>query len=396
MKVYSKGCLYRNRFAKKVLSFVLLLLLTMPLGGYADEEVSLFTKPTATPEPAVAEAAENVSPENAGGQESAANEAALQLDGSVLITISAGGDLTFGDDVRKGKKIFEEELKRHHGDLSFVAQNVRDILQKDDLSIVNFETNLTTAPVYKKNNDYVFSAPLSYVEILHHFGIEAVSYENNHAMDHGTAGIEETQKTLTEAGITWSTEAHPAVYETKGVRIGILAYQTFNYHYRELRDIIPQDIASMRQRSDIIIVSVHWGREKDYVPNEVQTEIGRLAVDAGADLVMGHHSHRINPIEEYNGKYIAYSLGNFCFSGNSNPSDMSSFILQVRFSVKDGQILQQSFRIIPMRISSKKSENDFIPTPYTEQRQIDTVINTLLSNSKKLPYAVKNYPLDWE
>ena len=121
-----------------------------------------------------------------------------------------------------------------------------------------------------------------------------------------------------------------------------------------------------------------------------------MTIDSGADLVLGHHSHRINPIEQYNGKYIVYSLANFSFAGNNKPSDMSSFIFQTRFSFKDGQAAPQGFRIVPMRISSKTDYNDFIPTPYTDQRQIDTVINTMLSNSRKLPYAVTNYPLDWE
>ena len=367
----------------------------MPLMVPAEEEdVSLFAKPTATP------TVDSVQPEAEEQETIPSNPeepVTLQPDGSILITISAGGDLTFGGDVREQREsLFDRELKRQGGDLSFVARNVREILEKDDMTLVNFETTLTTAPVYKKNNSFVFSAPLEYVEILEHFSIEAVSFENNHAMDHGETGIEDTQRVLTQAGIVWSTEAYPAIYETKGVRIGMLAYQTFNGNYPRLMEKVPQDIAMMRQKSDIVIVSYHWGDELDYMPNSNQQDLGRLTIDSGADLVLGHHSHRINPIEQYNGKYIVYSLANFSFAGNNKPSDMSSFIFQTRFSFKDGQAAPQGFRIVPMRISSKTDYNDFIPTPYTDQRQIDTVINTMLSNSRKLPYAVTNYPLDWE
>lgn len=381
---------------KRLLScFLLLSVLLMPLMVPAEEEdVSLFAKPTATP------AVDSVQPEAEEQETIPSNPeepVTLQPDGSILITISAGGDLTFGGDVRERREsLFDRELKRQGGDLSFVARNVREILEKDDMTLVNFETTLTTAPVYKKNNSFVFSAPLEYVEILDHFSIEAVSFENNHAIDHGETGIEETQRVLTQAGIVWSTEAYPAVYETKGVRIGMLAYQTFNGNYPRLMEKVPQDIAMMRQKSDIVIVSYHWGDELDYMPNSNQQDLGRLTIDSGADLVLGHHSHRINPIEQYNGKYIVYSLANFSFAGNNKPSDMSSFIFQTRFSFKDGQAAPQGFRIVPMRISSKTDYNDFIPTPYTDQRQIDTVINTMLSNSRKLPYAVTNYPLDWE
>lgn len=381
---------------KRLLScFLLLSVLLMPVMVPAEEEdVSLFAKPT--PVPSVESPQAEVENQEEIQQKSE-EQVILQPDGSVMITISAGGDLTFGGDVRERREsLFDRELKRQGGDLSFVARNVREILEKDDMTLVNFETTLTTAPVYKKNNSFVFSAPLEYVEILEHFSIEAVSFENNHAMDHGETGIEETQRVLTQAGIVWSTEAHPAIYETKGVRIGMLAYQTFNGNYPRLTEKVPQDIAMMRQKSDIVIVSYHWGDELDYMPNSNQQDLGRLTIDSGADLVLGHHSHRINPIEQYNGKYIVYSLANFSFAGNNKPSDMSSFIFQTRFSFKDGQAAPQGFRIVPMRISSKTDYNDFIPTPYTDQRQIDTVINTMLSNSRKLPYAVTNYPLDWE
>ena len=112
--------------------------------------------------------------------------------------------------------------------------------------------------------------------------------------------------------------------------------------------------------------------------------------------MVGHHSHRINPIEQYNGKYIVYSVGNFSFAGNNKPDDMSTFIFQTRFRIKDGEIIANPFRIIPCRISSKTDYNDFAPTPYTEELQQNNVISIMLKNSKKLEYAVSNYPLDWE
>ena len=124
--------------------------------------------------------------------------------------------------------------------------------------------------------------------------------------------------------------------------------------------------------------------------------MGRLAVDSGADLIVGHHSHRINPIECYKGVYICYSLGNFCFSGHKRPDDMNSYLFQVRFKVKDGVASTKAFRIIPIKISSRKDRNDFIPTVITEDVNIDGIINTLKENGRKLEYAVSEYPLEWE
>ena len=115
--------------------------------------------------------------------------------------------------------------------------------------------------------------------------------------------------------------------------------------------------------------------------------------DAGADLVVGHHSHRINPIEYYNGKYICYSLGNFSFAGNNKPDDMSSYIFQLRVRVRDGVASSEEFKIIPCRISSRTDYNDFTPTPYTKDTHIEAVLRVLKENGKKLEYAVESYPL---
>jgi len=321
----------------------------------------------------------------------------LDTDGSSIITITCTGDFTIGGDSRKRNNIFENELDANGGDINFTMQNMRDILMDDDLTLVNFEGTLTEStyiPDNKKENQFLFSAPPSYVSMLSDNGIEAVSLENNHVMDHGEEAYIETQQVLEEAGIVWSNSEHMGVYEVKGIQIAMLSYLCID-RYEQLWDKVPADIAAAKEKYPLVIVSFHWGNELDYSPTNNQIKMGRLAVDAGADLVVGHHSHRINPIEQYNGVYICYSLGNFCFSGNSKPSDMSSFVFQIRFKVKDGVCTSKGFRIIPIRISSKTSRNDFIPTPYTNGSNIDSVLTTLKTNGRKLEYAVSDYPLEW-
>ena len=174
----------------------------------------------------------------------------------------------------------------------------------------------------------------------------------------------------------------------------MLSYQTFDM-YDTLFTQVPLDVAEAKAKYPLVIVSFHWGAEKDYAPNSNQQKMGKMAIDAGADLVVGHHSHRINPIEEYNGKYIVYSLGNFCFSGNSKPDDMSSFVFQIRWRVTDTEITQEDFRIIPIRISSRTDYNDFTPTVLDKATAIDGLLTTLKENGKKLDNPVSEYPLDW-
>ena len=329
----------------------------------------------------------------------AEDEAAEQLepDGSQLITATFTGDFTIGGDSRKRTDIFNDELKKQGGDINFPLRNVRDILMADDLTLVNFEGTLTDStyvPNNKKENQFLFSAPPEYVSILADNGIEAVALENNHVMDHGEEVYLETQQHLTDAGIVWSNAENIGEYTVKGVRIAMLSYQTFNL-YDKLFTQVPLDIAEAKAKYDLVIVSFHWGAEKDYAPNANQQKMGKLAIDAGADLVVGHHSHRINPIEEYKGKYIVYSLGNFCFSGNKNPSDMSSFMFQMRWRVKDGVVTQDAWRIIPIRISSRTDYNDFTPTVLTKATSIDSLLLTLKENGKKLDNPVDEYPLEW-
>ncbi len=321
-----------------------------------------------------------------------------ESDGSVLLTITCTGDFTIGGDSRKAKNIFEEELSARGGDINFTMRNIRDVLMQDDMTLVNFEGTLTESkyvPEKKKKNQFLFSAPPSYVTMLSDNGIEAVSLENNHIMDHGEEVYEETKQVLTEAGIVYSNSTEIGIYEAKGIQIAMLSYLCID-RYESLWDKVPADIQAAKAKYPIVIVSFHWGNEKDYSPTQNQIRMGRLAADSGADLVVGHHSHRMNPIEYYNGVYICYSLGNFCFSGNSKPSDMNSYLFQIRFSCLDGEVTTKGFRIIPIRISSRTDRNDFTPTPITKETTMDAIMNTLRENGKRLEYAVTEYPLEWK
>lgn len=326
-------------------------------------------------------------------------EPVYESDGSILLTMSFTGDVTIGSNVQSGStSIFEKELKKQNGDINFPFRNVRDIFLADDLTMVNFEGTLTTEGrnPSKLDNDFLFRADPSYVEMLPQGGVDTVSLENNHVLDMGESGLAETKQTLLDAGISYASEDEPAVFYVKGVKIGSLAYQTFGGRHDELIEKVPNDIQALRDEGcQIVIVSYHWGSEMDYSPNDNQVRLGRATIDAGADLVIGHHSHRINPIECYNGKYICYSLGNFSFAGNNKPSDMATYIFQIRMRVRDGEATSECFKIIPCRISSRTDYNDFAPTPYTKDTNIEAVLTTLAKNGRSLEYAVEEYPLKW-
>ena len=329
----------------------------------------------------------------------------LLEDGSILVTLTATGDVTIGGDTRKkGKSVFDKQLEKEPLGLDFPLSGAKPLFETDDLTLVNFEGTLTRTKS-KTKNTFSFAAPPEYVQVLSGASVEAVSLENNHVMDHGEEGYADTCAALSDAGILYCGHLGPAIFETDtGIRVGLLAYQTFNGNYPRIYESIEADIGALREQDcQIVVVSYHWGEEKDYIPNERQVPLGRATIDAGADLVLGHHSHRMNPIEEYKGKYICYSLGNFSFAGNTRPDDMDTFAFQQRFRVTpDGRAENAGFRIVPFSISSQAKVNDFRPTP-KEGAEAEALVARLLQLNAQFDRkyasdgggAVAAYPTAW-
>ena len=389
---------------RKLLAFLLLLCLTLPCATAEEPEEELYIE------------VEDVMLDEDGNeiQEESEPVSIFEEDGSILLTMTFTGDFTIGKSTGRDRfDYFGDELAQHGGDINYTMDNMRAILQADDMTLVNFEgtlTNSTYIPANKKENHFLFSAPPEWASILPDNGIECASLENNHVMDHGEEAYEDTKAALREAGVVYSNSTEMGVYTCKGIDICMLSYLCIDRYdksvggYATLYDKVAADIRAAKELYPIVITSFHWGNEKDYFPTERQIRMGRLAVDSGADLVIGHHSHRMNPIECYKGVYICYSLGNFCFAGHKKPDDMTSFVFQTRFRERNGEITNEGFRIIPIRISSLEKRNDFIPTPLEKAEHIDSVLTTLKqatrdAGKKKattLTYAVETYPLTWE
>lgn len=391
------------KHTEKIVALLLLLLLLPALALCETLDLSLFEGG----EPPAAEAwADAVFETRPWYEREDGSDWRVQDDGSVIVTVSATGDVTIGGDTRKSStSVFDKQLAQEPSGLDFPLENVRAVFEADDMTIVNFEGTLTNTKS-KTKNSFSFAAPPEYVQVLTSGSVEAVSLENNHIMDHGEQGYADTCETLAGAGIRYSGHLGSAVYTTDtGVNIGMLSYQTFNGNYKNIYASIEGDIKALRDAGcQLVIVSYHWGEEKDYLPNERQVPLGRATIDAGADLVLGHHSHRMNPIEEYKGRYICYSLGNFSFAGNTRPDDMDTYIFQQRFRVDlaSGDAENAGFRIVPCSISSQEKVNDFKPTPADEANSA-RIVERLLELNKKLEKtyrstgvtAVANYPTEW-
>lgn len=281
---------------------------------------------------------------------------------SADITVSAVGDVTIGTDERFAYAgSFPQEVEKNG--YAYFGKHIKTIFTRDDLTIANLETTLTTAKA-KAAKKFRFKGVPEYARILTLSGIDTVNLANNHTHDYLLRGYEDTRRVLKQYGIGYFGYTTMYIKEIKGISVGMLGYEGWE-NTTKLRRTIAADIDKLRQKgAHIVIVSFHWGVERSNHPNAAQRGLGRHAIQAGADLVLGHHPHVMQGIEQYNGKYIVYSLGNFMFGGNRNPADKDTFIFRQTFHVREGKLADiREIQLIPASISSVKERNNYQPLP---------------------------------
>lgn len=256
------------------------------------------------------------------------------------------GDVIFADNV-------ETALKAYGYDYPY--RNVRDYLENADLTIANLETPLTekgTAAV----KEYAYRSTPKALPAFKEAGFDLVNLANNHILDYGTTGLLDTFDHLDKAGIRWfgagrnASEAFkPVIVEKKGIKIAFLGLSKVvpTQDWKAGKDrpgvadtyalkVPLEAIRDARKQADLVIVVAHWGIERKDQPEKYQRDFAREYIDAGADLIVGGHPHVLQGFENYKGKWIAYSLGNFIFTMNENPLTWESVILQASCSKEGG------------------------------------------------------------
>ena len=282
----------------------------------------------------------------------------------VSLTLSVVGDCTLGTDETFDYDTSLNAYYENYG-ADYFLQNVKDIFSADDLTIANFEGTFTDSDE-REDKTFAFKAPASYASILTGGSVEAVNTANNHSHDYGDQSFDDTLAALDDAGIVHFGYDETAVMDVKGIKVGLVGiYELYDHLEREQQ--LKDNIAKVKaDGAQLIVVIFHWGNETETVPDSNQTTLGRIAIDEGADLVCGHHPHVLQGIETYKGRNIVYSLGNFCFGGNSSPSDMDTMIYQQTFTIDaDGVKKDNVTNIIPCSISSAAYDgyNNYQPTP---------------------------------
>ena len=277
-------------------------------------------------------------------------------------SISAVGDCTLGGDPRKGSKTaFDRAFQRLNGNYAYYFQEVAQIFAEDDLTIANLEGALTRRKKFRKGEIFVFRGDPEYAKILSAGGIDAVTLANNHAIDFLESGMRDTREALDAEGIAHFGFDDTTIVEIKGIKIGLCGFTTWRSDFKQIKRVIGELTASC----DLVIASFHWGEENVGKATKRQVKLGRLAIDAGADLVLGHHPHVVGGIETYKGKRIVYSLANFCFGGNRRLRDRDTFIYRQRYRIADGGVIDDGYEIIPCLTATGKAGNNYQPAPAT-------------------------------
>lgn len=301
---------------------------------------------------------------------------------NTTLRLSFAGDVTMGNYAGSYYSGTFDEMAASQSD-DYFLNNVKDVFASDDLTIVNLEGPLTDASSHL-DKKFAFKGDPSYVNILKLGNVDLVSYANNHSEDYYQQGLDDTKAALDGANIGYFGYETAAIREVKGIKIGFLGYRSLSLSMNtaEKRPIIQAAITDLKENQgcNLVVVYYHWGIESNYDYNSDQQTLAHFTVDAGADLVIGSHPHVLQGTEVYNGKLIAYSLGNFCFGGNKNPSDQDTMIYQVNLDFENGSLTNMTDTIIPCTISSSSSRNNYQPTLATGAKK-DAIIAKIKAHS---------------
>ena len=276
----------------------------------------------------------------------------------VKITVSMVGDCTLGTDEQFDKSSNFDAFYIVKKDPGYFFQGVKDVFAADDLTVINMEGTLTESNT-RQDKTYAFKGAPKYTEIMTAGNIDAANLANNHSKDYGEQSYTDTIQYLEGAGIATFGYERTSVLDVKGIKVGLVGIYVLADGMGRQQQVIDNIQSVKEQGAQVVIVSFHWGTEKATYPDDTQKTLAHTAIDNGADLVVGHHPHVLQGIEEYNGKNIVYSLGNFCFGGNRNPADKDTMIFQQTFTFANGELVLDNVKnIIPCSLSSVQEYNE--------------------------------------
>lgn len=318
-------------------------------------------------------------------QELAQEEETQEQDGSFTIDLSIVGDCLLATD-RGLNYAGSFNWYGEHRSPDYFFEKVKPIFERDDFTIVNLENVLTDKELPETEADrggrraFCFKAPTRHVDILKAASIEAVSLANNHTNDYGAQGYADTIATVKAAGLEYGTEERTFYLKKNGFVIAVICHGLW---YEAQASQIVRRIKEASEHSDYQIVFYHGGAEAHHQPEPWRIRASRRLVDAGADLVIGNHPHVLQHMEVYNGANIIYSLGNFCFGGNTRPEN-ATIIYKMLLTIREGRVQKQEYDMIPCYVFTG-SINNWQPAPIVNESQKQLILD-FMHGKRGLPY----------
>ena len=323
------------------------------------------------------------------------------------ITLTFTGDCTIGSEEKYRDKDDSFDSYAEREGYSYFFANFVDLFSRDDCTVINLEGVLYDSGYGEKTKKaYCFRGRTDFVNILKAGSVELAGIANNHIADYGAKGMKRTTDTLESADIAWVRALDCYTLEKDGVKVTFFAidYGLHNSYREVLRKEIGRRKAS--GESDAIIVIYHNGNEYDARHMIRQTRTGDYYIDAGADLVIMHHSHVVQGIQIRNNRTILYSLGNFVFGGNRDIKTKSyqgirevtsqyGLVAQVKLHFSNsGTYLGQQTILYPIYTRSAAPKNNFQPHRLTAE-QAEPVIDAIRFDTPEeieIPEAEKDEP----
>ncbi len=249
-----------------------------------------------------------------------------------------------------------------NGDWAYPFSLTADMFADDDMTFANLECSLTDSN-NRTDKTFTFKCDPEYANIMVEGNVEFVTLANNHVLDYGQQGYDDTKAALDAVGIAYAGRDEYAVYETEsGLRVGVYALS-----FGTTAQVKAGMSALKELEPDFIIAAMHWGDEGSYTVNADQITLAHACIDEGADFVYGSHPHTLQPYEVYKDKYIYYSMGNWTFGGNTDPRDNDTFILRLSLEkTPDGEVKIIDREHIPAACSGVENGNDYRPLLYEE------------------------------
>ena len=277
------------------------------------------------------------------------------------LTLSFIGDCTLASSQHhKGNAYAFEKLTGE--DYAYPFAETVQYFENDYLSFANMEGTFTTSSA-DSGGTFVFKSDPAYAQVFAEGGIDFVTLANNHAGDFLQQGREDTKAALDAAGVEYAGDDEWYLCRREdGPTVGVYCALYPDVYGA---DKVAAGVKALKEAgAELIICALHWGIEGSYQVTAGQTQVAHAAIDAGADIIWGSHPHVLQRTEEYNGKYIFYSLGNWSFGGNTAPRDRDTAIIQV--TVKrdiDGTLSLEGFTCNPCALSGHETYNDYQPCP---------------------------------